>query len=427
MTDGPGSTPDVPPGWASNQPPPYGTPPPGQWATPGSVPGPDPDAGQGPGPGPAPGYGPGQGYWQAPGPPGYPGYPQGYGYGAPPAIKPGIIPLRPLNMGDMFNGGVQFIRSNPKATLGLSAMVTAVSQVISLLVQLPAMADFLGAAADPALADDPRALVTAMSGFLGRSLIGGVIAMFAQVVLTGMLTTVLGRSVFGEPITIGQAWALVRSRILPLIGLALLQTVIVGGFIVIAVLAFLGLSFVGAPGGVIALVGFVVVVAAVAGIVFIYTKMSLAGPSVVLERLGVIAAINRSFQLVRGDFWRVFGILLLTTILAGLVASFVTVPFSIAGAIFGATSDNPTNALYLQLVVGALGGIIGGTITNPFTAAVFGLLYTDRRMRSEAFDLVLQTEAMDRQRGGSSVSIDELWHPAYAAGNRPYGYQPPGA
>jgi hypothetical protein len=329
-------------------------------------------------------------------------------------------------MGDMFNGGVQFIRSNPKATLGLSALVTAVSQVLSLAVQLPAMADILGAATDPALAEDPRAFLGTLTGFVGRSLIAGVIAMFAQVVLTGMLTSVLGRSVFGEPITIGQAWALVRGRVLALVGLALLQTLIMVAFIAIAVLVFVGLAFAGAPGGVIVLVGFVVVIGVIVALVFIYTKMSLAGPAVVLERLGVIAAVTRSFQLVRGDFWRVFGILLLTAIIAGLVASFVTVPFTLGGSIFAGTGDL-SGALTFQLVLGALGGIIGGTITNPFTAAVSGLLYTDRRMRSEAFDLVLQTEAMDRQRGGgSSASIDELWHPAHAAGNRPYGYQPPG-
>ena len=53
-------------------------------------------------------------------PPGYP--PPGYGYGAapygapplPPALKPGVIPLRPLSLSDIFNGAVAYVRTNPR-------------------------------------------------------------------------------------------------------------------------------------------------------------------------------------------------------------------------------------------------------------------------------------------------------------------------
>src|SRR6266851_3911479 len=99
----------------------------------------------------APAYGPPaggqQGYGQHPGSqsgygqPGYgqPGYGQpGYGPArgawpthAPSAPKPGVIPLRPLVVGEILDGAFSSIRQNPKATLGLSAILLTITGVIS--------------------------------------------------------------------------------------------------------------------------------------------------------------------------------------------------------------------------------------------------------------------------------------------------------
>ena len=46
-------------------------------------------------------------------------------------------------------------------------------------------------------------------------------------------------------------------------------------------------------------------------------------------------------------------------------------------------------------------------ITAPFNAGVIVLLYTDRRMRAEAFDLVLQTGAAAGPY--AAASTDNLW------------------
>ena len=54
--------------------------------------------------------------------------------GPPPgsrSLKPGIIPLRPLTLSDIFNGAVGYIRANPKATLGLTAIVVVVMQIVT--------------------------------------------------------------------------------------------------------------------------------------------------------------------------------------------------------------------------------------------------------------------------------------------------------
>ena len=39
------------------------------------------------------------------------------------APKPGVIPLRPLGVGEILDGAISYIRANPGVTLGLSAVV----------------------------------------------------------------------------------------------------------------------------------------------------------------------------------------------------------------------------------------------------------------------------------------------------------------
>lgn len=40
-----------------------------------------------------------------------------------PDFRPGIVPLRPLNLGDIFPGVIASIRGNPKATMGLTLLI----------------------------------------------------------------------------------------------------------------------------------------------------------------------------------------------------------------------------------------------------------------------------------------------------------------
>ena len=70
-----------------------------------------------------------------------PGYgPPGYGPPAAPALKPGVIPLRPLSLSDIFNGAVAYIRANPKATLGLTTIVVVVAQLLALVLSVGPLA-----------------------------------------------------------------------------------------------------------------------------------------------------------------------------------------------------------------------------------------------------------------------------------------------
>jgi hypothetical protein len=373
---------------------------------------------------PPPGYPP-PGYQHQP-PPGYPSYPPpGYpppGYGPPagypppgywapqpslpPALKPGVIPLRPLSLSDIFNGAVTYIRANPKATLGLTTIVVVATQLLALILSVGPLA--ATGELVPALSGDPSAQVStgALVGISASSMAATIATWLSSILLSGMLTVVIGRSVFGTGITIGEAWQRLRGRLWALIGFAVLQ--FVGGMVLLAVVvAIIAGVWAAANGAAAAVVGTPLALGLIAAVIYLWTILGFVPSIIVLERLGIVASIGRSFKLVRNDFWRVFGILLLGFIVAQVVAMAVGVPFSLGGQLLLMAASSTTVVL-IAMVLLSIGGAIGQIITAPFSAGVVVLLYTDRRMRAEAFDLVLQTGAGFGP-AAPADSTDHLW------------------
>ena len=401
-----------PPGFQGYPPPAYqGYPPPGGGYPPPGYPPPGyaPPPGYG---GAPPGYGPPGGY-PPPGypPPGYPppGYPlPGYlpGYGPPPvapALKPGVIPLRPLSLSDIFNGAVAYIRANPKATLGLTTVVVVAAQILALILSVGPLA--VTGELHPTLSGE-EVSAGALLGSSASSLAGAVATWLSSILLSGMLTVVVGRAVFGANITIGEAWQRLRPRLWALIGFTVLEVIGAAVLITVVVLIIAGVA-VAANGVAAAVIGVPLVLALIAGLIYLGTMLSFAPSIIVLERLEIIPAISRSFKLVRNDFWRVLGIRLLGGIVAAVVAGAVAVPFSFGGQIL-LVSASSTLAALIALVLLSIGSAIGQIISAPFSAGVVVLLYTDRRIRAEAFDLVLQTGAAFGP-GAPADSTDHLW------------------
>ena len=203
-----------------------------------------------------------------------------------------------------------------------------------------------------------------------------------------MLTVVVGRAVFGSTIGAGETWAKIRGRLPALIGLVALES---AGLILLAGLVGLIVGAIAVAGNAAAaiVIGLPLVLVSIATVVYLYTVLSFAPVLIVLERLPVIDAITRSFALVRNSFWRVLGIRLLTWVVVVLIAGAVAAPFNFLGHLLG----GPSGPELIGATVGAVGSAIGRIITAPFSAGVVVLLYTDRRIRAEAFDLVLQTGA----------------------------------
>ncbi|PWJ26096.1 hypothetical protein ATK17_2240 [Branchiibius hedensis] len=285
--------------------------------------------------------------------------------------KPGVIPLRPLKLGDIWEGAVATIRGNPTATIGLSLVVTLIAAIPSVLaVALLSRASLYGG-----VETDARGLIAQAGGYVLDGLAG--------IVLAGMLVFVLAEAVLGRRCSIGAAWQGIRSRILPLIGLALIfavTTAVVGGLLV-GLIVLLANTL---DAGVVIAIAIPLTLAIGAGVVFVWTRWSLAAPAVVLERAGPIAALKRSWALSRGQFWRILGIEVLTRIVVGFVSGLATTPvaflaFGLGGAV--------------TLTVTTIWSAIIGGVLAPFSANVTGLLYIDQRIRKEALDVTLMAAA----------------------------------
>ena len=238
-----------------------------------------------------------------------------------------------------------------------------------------------------------------------------ILAFIVQILLTGLLTAVVGRSVLGDRVTAGEAWRIALPRLPAL----LLATLLTG-------LALRPLGRADRPAdpargrrraGWTAHHrplpwGHCLVVLDV----WFWTMFSMSAAAVVLERLGPAHALGRSWRLVRRSFWRVFGILLLAGLIVLVASSVLRLPFTVLSAAFSSGSAPLAQAIrpsVASLVIGAVGGIIAGAITQPISAGVTVLLYVDLRMRREGLDLALQTATSDGQAPGDDFAT--VWRP----------------
>lgn len=166
---------------------------------------------------------------------------------------------------------------------------------------------------------------------------------------------------------------------------ALIGVTFLLGLVVLAVILVpLVLIFVGAAAesdGVAILGGFLMVVAFFVAL-WLGVRLSLLYPVLIVEGVGPVDALRRSYRLVKGRWWRVFGTMLLAALVTGIVAQIAALPFALPGNIFGAA---------IGVVFVTIGSVIAGIITTPLTANVQTLLYFDGRIRSEGYDLEVMT------------------------------------
>jgi len=304
-----------------------------------------------------------------------------------------VVPLRPLGLGEVLDGAVGVIRRYPRPALGLSAIVAVVTTLLNIVLLVTAFGPILEF--DPSSFDDGD--TAALEGALGGAFAGGalsiVLTLLAGAVLTGAITAVVGKAVLGAPLSFGEVWAQVRPLLLKLVGLAVLVLVIVYGVLLLGIAVAVGLFAIG--GAVLGLVAIPVVLVAAALAVHLYIRFALAPCVLVLEGTSIRTSLRRSGVLVKGDWWRVLGILLLTFVIGTFVSQIVQLPFAVLGAGSPGGLVDPDAGAFgtRELVASAIGGGLASTIIAPFTAGVRALLYVDRRMRAEGLDVALAAAA----------------------------------
>jgi hypothetical protein len=303
------------------------------------------------------------------------------------------VPLRPLGVGELLDGALGLIRSNPRTVLGLAAAISAVSAVLE-TIGLWASYAIVGDPAASAIssATDQAALEAQLTTTLAASAVQLVPALMAgllQVVASGLFVVLVGAAVLGRKLDASQTWALLRPRMLGLIGLSVL--IGVAGLASMAAIVGIVIGLGMAAGGWGVLAGLAIALAGSLTLLYAYVRLSLAPATLVIESRSPGAAMGRSWRLVRGSFWRVLGITLLATIIVSVLSTVVTVPFLTVATVATATLE----ASWPVVLATGVASLFSGIVTLPFSAAVTGLLYTDLRIRREALDIELISAGVD--------------------------------
>ncbi|MFE7779137.1 glycerophosphoryl diester phosphodiesterase membrane domain-containing protein [Streptomyces sp. NPDC057445] len=330
----------------------------------------------------------------APVPPARPGWGgpvrDGWG-GPPPAAKPGVIPLRPLGVGEILDGAVSTLRAHWRTVLGITITFSVISQIADILIQRYLVPPPPAANPDATPEEAIRQVVESTQSSMIAALPAVAIALIATLFITALLTIVISRSVLGRQVNLSEAWSEARPRLLHLLGLTVLIVLMCAGVIVVGVLP--GVLFDSAALRILG--GFAGVLVAV----WLWVRYALSSPALMLERQSIAQSLRRSAKLVRGAWWRTFGILVLVLVITSIVSMIIAVPFSLlaliadSGGLSGLLSgDNPAFGWPFLIITG-IGAVIASSITYPISAGVTVLLYVDQRIRREALDLELARAA----------------------------------
>jgi hypothetical protein len=161
----------------------------------------------------------------------------------------------------------------------------------------------------------------------------------------------------------------------------------------------------GAAGRVLAVLGLALLTALsqIAGLAFCLVGaavplalFAVAMPVLILEGVGVFAALGRSATLTKAHFFRVLGLV----VTAQLLTAVLNIGLTLAVAAAMRNSGNTTAGVISQ----GIANTVVAVLTTPFIAAAIVVCYFDLRIRSEAFDVQLLMQRNDARHAAARAS-----------------------
>lgn len=312
-------------------------------------------------------------------------------------------PLRPWLPADLLDNAARTISENKTIMLGLPVLagiaLVAVQAALTEVAVPGGVSGFFGA-------DDPFQ----QAGAALLLTYGVQLVLFTVVssMLAGIIALAAVRSQLGHRVGPRELLKLVRPALPALAAVGLAQSlsfvVLIGGW---------GLAVFGVGAGADAAIssdaaGAVAVVMMLAGAVLVLIfgiRLVLAGTVVLMEgrhapdiglhapvRVGIWGALKRSWQLVKGKFWRVFGILLFAGVVVNIVSYALQFGVTTMVLTVGAWADGSdgSGAAAVAMVVAVAAGLMAVMTliaSLAFLSAVQALIYLDLRVRREGLDL----------------------------------------
>jgi hypothetical protein len=252
-----------------------------------------------------------------------------------------------MTVGDILDGAFKLLRANLRTIALVSAVFVVPVQFVTAIVQRAVGApNLLRAFNDPttvSTTEEPNV------AFIVATVVLFVVGLLVTPFLAGAISRIVSASYVGGEeaaavalrATFKRSWALIASFVL----VHLLELV---GFVLCV---FPGLA--------------------------VMTMFVMVAPAIVIEELGPVDAMRRSWRLTKGRFWATLGIALLAGILSSLVSNALSVPFIVLSLPLGDLSWIPV----------AIGSTLAAVVSRPIVAVVATLQYYDARIRREGYDL----------------------------------------
>lgn len=253
--------------------------------------------------------------------------------------------MRALSAGELLDAAFGAVRRN-FGVLALCVLVAVVPvSIISTLVE----------AATTDSAFDFTSETTIDEGELGAYAAGtavtGLLGLMAFALATAACLRAVGGDVFGRRVSAGESLGYAFERLGPLLWVAVLN--------LLALFAGLFMFLVGA--------------------IWLGVMFALAMPSLLFEDRHGVAAMQRSRELIRDNWWRVFGVLVVMYLIVFVIQGILV---GALAAIVLANSESTT----VNAVAVTVANIAGYAITLPLVAAVTTYIYFDLRVRKEGLD-----------------------------------------
>jgi hypothetical protein len=265
--------------------------------------------------------------------------------------------MHPMSVGDVLDGAFKLLKANARTILLIVAAIVVPVQVISAFaVREQVSVGLLNLIQDPTLVDSDSSFGFGNAAVTG---IAGLISLATAPFIAGAVSRVVAASYVGEQVGPAEALRFTLRRF--------------GALLAASILVFL----VEAVGVLLCIVPGLLAFA-------LYTAVT---PAVMIEELGPIEAMRRSWRLMRPRMWPVLGIALLARLIAAVLGNMLGGIPSVAATVIGGS--------FAWLFV-AIGSILSALVSGPIVAIVATLLYFDGRIRSEGFDLQMMAGDLER-------------------------------
>jgi hypothetical protein len=259
----------------------------------------------------------------------------------PPPSAGGGGAIPPRGLGDILSTAFEIYRANAAKLITIAAIVVVPLTLIGALIAKVLFAQNCNGRDIQTVQDLQNFANDCTTSTIGRSLLlgalGWLIIIAIQQLLLGALTRGGAQAILGREVDVKGSYEYAFSRLGGLILLALLIAIVVG-------------------------LGFLLFI--IPGVIFL-VFLAVAVPAFIIERLGVTESMSRSWNLVKGNWWFTFGVIIVAGIIAGVV-----------NGIFSAIGGNNFFTYWIFSAIGQL-------ITSPFVALVSVILYLDLRVKHE--------------------------------------------